>query len=222
LAQPVFFVDRPAWQGAGKADGEAMDTSRIDALLEGIKKLEQELLQEIEKKEAEFYYRVVGRKVRFEAEVRKRHRSLMQRLSRYLSEAALLNIFTAPFIWVILIPALFLDLSVTIFQAVCFPVYRIPKVKRRRYIIIDHQALAYLNLIEKFNCMYCSYANGLIAYVREIAGRTEQYWCPIKHARLQASLHSRYGKFLEYGDAEGYRRHLEEIRRDFSDLEDKN
>ncbi len=197
-----------------------MDT-RIEALLEAMKKLEQEVLEEIEKKEAEFYYRVTGRKVRFEAEVKKQHRALMQRVSRYLSEAPLLNILTAPFIWFILLPALFLDLSVTVFQAVCFRAYGIPRVKRRRYIVIDRQALAYLNLIEKLNCMYCGYVNGLIAYVREIAGRTEQYWCPIKHARRIASMHSRYGKFLEYGDAEGYRSRLEKIRRDFRDLEGK-
>ena len=197
-----------------------MDT-RIEALLEAMKKLEQEVLEEIEKKEAEFYYRVVGRKVRFETEVRKQHRALMLRVSRYLSEAPLLNILTAPFIWFILIPALFLDLSVTVFQAVCFRVYGIPRVKRRRYIVVDRQSLAYLNLIEKLNCMYCGYVNGLIAYVREIGGRTEQYWCPIKHARRIASMHSRYGKFLEYGDAESYRNRLEEIRRDFRDLEGK-
>ena len=197
-----------------------MDT-RIEALLEAMKKLEQEVLEEIEKKEAEFYYRVVGRKVRFEAEVRKQHRALMQRVSRYLSEAPLLNILTVPFIWFILIPALFLDLSVTVFQAVCFRVYGIPRVKRRRYIVVDRQSLAYLNPIEKLNCMYCGYVTGLIAYVREIAGRTEQYWCPIKHARRIASMHSRYGKFLEYGDAESYRNRLEEIRRDFRDLEGK-
>ncbi|MHB1185170.1 MAG: hypothetical protein ACYC6S_05370 [Desulfobulbia bacterium] len=197
-----------------------MDT-RIEALLEAMKKLEQEVLEEIEKKEAEFYYRVVGRKVRFEAEVKKQHRALMQRVSRYLSEAPLLNILTVPFIWFILIPALFLDLSVTVFQAVCFRVYGIPRVKRRRYIVVDRQSLAYLNLIEKLNCMYCGYVNGLIAYVREIGGRTEQYWCPIKHARRIASMHSRYGKFLEYGDAESYRNRLEEIRRDFRDLEGK-
>jgi hypothetical protein len=207
--------------GAGKMPGRTMN-SRIEVLLEAMKKLEQELRDEFEKKEAEFYYQVVGRKVRFEAEVRKQHRALTQRLFRYLSEATLLNILTAPFIWSILIPALLLDLSVTIFQAVCFRAYGIPRVKRRRYIAIDHQSLAYLNLIEKLNCMYCSYVNGLIAYIREIAARTEQYWCPIKHARPQASLHSRYGKFLEYGDAGGYHRHLEEIRRDFSDLEDYN
>lgn len=195
-----------------------MDT-RIAALLETIKKLEKELLHEIEKKEDEFYYSVIGRKVRFKAEVKKQHRNLMQRLSLYLSEASLLNILTTPIIWFILIPAMLLDLSVTVFQATCFRIYGIPRVKRRRYIVIDRHSLAYLNIIEKFNCLYCSYFNGLIAYVQEVAARTEQFWCPIKHARRLAAMHSRYGKFLEYGDAEGYRKHLEEVRRAFGDLE---
>jgi len=195
--------------------------NRIEALLAAIKKLEQELLEEIEKKEAEFYYRVIGRKVRFEKEVKKRHRALMQRLSRYFSEASLRNILTAPFIWFMIFPALFLDLAATVYQAVCFRVYGIPRVKRRKYIVIDRHSLAYLNLIEKLNCVYCGYFNGLIAYVREIAGRTEQYWCPIKHARRVAASHSRYGKFLEFGDAKGYRQRLEEIRHDFADLAEK-
>ena len=56
------------------------------------------------------------------------------------------------------------------------------QVKRSEYVIIDRNHLSYLNLIEAFNCVYCGYANGVIAYVREIASRTEQHWCPIKHA----------------------------------------
>ena len=195
-----------------------MDT-RITDLIEAIKKLEKELLQEIEKKETEFYYKVIGKKVRFEKEIRRQHRRLVQTLFRYLADASLFNLLTAPLIWFMLIPALFLDLSVSVFQAVCFRVYGIPRVKRHRYIVIDRQALAYLNLIEKLNCVYCGYFNGLIAYVQEVAARTEQYWCPIKHARRLAAMHSRYGNFLEYGDAEGYRRHLEEVRRAFADLE---
>ena len=198
-----------------------MDT-RIAALLEAIKKLQKELRLEIEKKEAEFYYTIIGKKVRFEAEVRRRHRTLVYRLSRYLPEASLFNLLTAPLIWFMLIPALFLDLSVTVFQAVCFRIYGIPRVKRRRYIVIDRHSLAYLNIIEKFNCIYCGYFNGLIAYVQEVAARTEQFWCPIKHARRLAAIHSRYGKFLEYGDAEGYRRHLEEVRRAFTDLDNND
>jgi len=194
-----------------------MDTY-IAELIERIKRLEKELLEEIEKKEAEFSYRIVGKKVRFEREIREQHRRLSQRLHRYLAEAPIRNILTVPIIWSCLLPALLLDAVVSLYQAACFPVYGIPRVQRSKYVIIDRHALNYLNLIEKINCVYCGYFNGVIAYTTEIAARTEQYWCPIKHARRMAAMHSRYGRFLEYGDAEGYRRHLEEVRRDFSDL----
>jgi hypothetical protein len=84
--------------------------------------------------------------------------------------------------------------------------------------VIDRYALNYLNAMEKLNCVYCGYVNGLIAYVQEIAARTEQYWCPIKHARKIGSIHSRYNKFFEYGDGNEYRKKIETIRRDFEDL----
>jgi hypothetical protein len=32
---------------------------------------------------------------------------------------------------------------------------------------IDRHRLGYLNVIEKANCVYCSYANGVVAYVRD-------------------------------------------------------
>jgi hypothetical protein len=71
-------------------------------------------------------------------------------------------------------------------------------------MIFDRGHLAYLNAIERLNCMYCSYANGVIGYVREIAARTEQYWCPIKHARRVLGTHERYSKFCDYGDVEAF------------------
>lgn len=49
--------------------------------------------------------------------------------------------------------------------------------------------LSYLNAIEKLNCVYCGYGNGVIAYGREIIARTEQFWCPIKHASKAAGEH---------------------------------
>jgi hypothetical protein len=195
---------------------------RLEELIERIKQLEKELAGEIQKKEEEFFYTIRGRKVLFEREIKRRHRQYATRLSSYLVHATLFNLVTAPVIWACLLPALLLDLTVTIYHAVCFTVYGIPKVRRRDYIVIDRHALRYLNLIEKINCAYCGYFNGLIAYVQEIAARTEQYWCPIKHARKIAAIHGRYGKFLEYGDAAGYRRRLERLRRDFTDLEQES
>lgn len=194
--------------------------NHIQDLIERIKGLEQELREEIQRKEKEFSYQIRDRKVFFDREVRRRHRQLAQSLRRFLYESRLLVILSAPVIWACLLPVALLDLFISVYQAVCFPIYGIPRVRRQEYIVIDRHALGYLNLIEKLNCVYCGYVNGMIAYTREIAARTEQYWCPIKHARRTAAIHNRYHKFLEYGDAENYRQKLEEVRRDFSDLKE--
>ncbi|VAW38920.1 hypothetical protein MNBD_DELTA03-389 [hydrothermal vent metagenome] len=190
----------------------------IEGLISRIKKLEQELRDKLADRQEAFLYRLDRGKVRFEEEVRQRHQKLIKRLHSYLAEASLLNILTIPLIWGCLPPALLMDFSVTLYQFICFPVYGIPRVRRRRYIVIDRQALGYLNVIEKINCLYCGYFNGLISYIGEITARTEQYWCPIKHARRLSSIHSRYKYFFDYGDGEEYRRKLEEVRRAFDDL----
>lgn len=114
-----------------------------------------------------------------------------------------------------------LDVLVTLYQHICFPVYRIPLVRRREYIVIDRQHLVYLNAVEKFNCMYCGYSNGLIEYVREITSRTEQYWCPIKHARRTPDPHCRFNLFVDYGDAQNYNSQLQELREELSALKQK-
>ncbi len=191
---------------------------RLTELIDKIRLLETEFLGELEKKEREFSYEVLRKKVRFREEVRASHRKMVESVPWYLYRAALLNVLTAPVIWFCLLPALFMDVVLTAYQAICFPVYRIPKVKRSDYFVMDRQYLGYLNVIERLNCYYCGYFNGLMLYVEEIGARTEQYWCPIKHARKVKEVHSRYRYFLDYGDAEGYRKRLETIRRTFEDL----
>jgi len=92
----------------------------------------------------------------------------------------------------LLLPLMALDLWVTAFQWICFPMYGVPCVSRRRFWVLDRHKLAYLNGIEKANCVFCGYGNGVISYVREVAACTEQYWCPIRHATSIASPHDRY------------------------------
>ena len=192
----------------------------LEEIIDDIRELEQELLEELQKKQQEYFYIIQGKRVQFEEETRRYHRTLAMKLNRYFADADLLNILTAPIIWLCLLPALFLDLVVSIYHAICFPIYGIPKVARDDYIVIDRQALQYLNPIEKLNCVYCGYFNGLIAYVQEIAARTEQYWCPIKHARKLTTLHSRYHRFLEYGDGEDFQTRMQRIRGDFDDIKE--
>ncbi|MDH3386457.1 MAG: hypothetical protein OEN02_01020, partial [Gammaproteobacteria bacterium] len=128
------------------------------------------------------------------------------------------HIITAPLIYSCIVPAIFMDAVVSVYQAICFRVYDIPRVNRGEYIVVDRHSLQYLNPVEKLNCVYCGYFNGLVAYTQEIASRTEQYWCPIKHARKLAAIHSRYHKFIEYGDGADYQNRLVALRRDFDDL----
>lgn len=199
-----------------------MQNDIVGQLIEQIKRLEKELRQELQTKQDHFFYTIDRNKVLFEDEVRKQHRKLKQKLHRFLLESPILHYLTAPVIWSILFPAILLDVFVTLYQFICFPVYKIPKVKRTQFIVIDRYALNYLNIIEKTNCIYCAYFNGLLAYMQEIAARTEQYWCPIKHARRVSYTHSRYKYFFDYGDGRGYREKLEEIRRQFDDLHQEN
>lgn len=194
-------------------------SNRLQELLTRIKQLENELLVELQKKEREYYYEIRDKKVLFTREIKDKNKKLSKTIHRYLRDAPLLNILTVPVIWFCLLPALFMDLVVSLYQVICFPIYSIPKVKRSDYIIIDRQYLSYLNLIEKINCCYCGYFTGLVAYVQEIAARTEQYWCPIKHAHRTKVSHSRYKHFFDYGDGEGFRSKSNDLRQKFEDLE---
>jgi hypothetical protein len=133
-------------------------------------------------------------------------------LWRYITRASAATAFTAPVVYSLLLPFAVLDLWVTVYQVICFRAWGVKLVRRRDFFVIDRHRLPYLNALEKLNCVYCSYANGVIAYVREIAARTEQYWCPIRHARRVRGSHDRYGMFVPYGDAASYRTRLAEVR----------
>jgi ElaB/YqjD/DUF883 family membrane-anchored ribosome-binding protein len=191
---------------------------RIENILKNIRQLEDELLEEMNKKKKEFLYEVHERRVRFSQEVKAQHKKLYEGTFRYIAEISFRNLATAPIIGLCMIAATVMDLVVSLYQFSCFPVYGIPKVRRSEYIIVDRQYLSYLNPLEKISCVLCGYFNGVIAYVQEVAARTEQHWCPVKHARKMMALHSRYENFIDYGDAVGYRKDFEKVRNSFDDI----
>lgn len=137
-----------------------------------------------------------------------------QRLQLKINWRYLLSV---PFIYGMLLPALFWHLCLEIYHQVCFRLYGIPLVDFREYFIYDRQLFTWLNLWEKLNCVYCSYVNNLIRYSAEIGGRTERYWCPIKYYRRINDSHSQYEKFVDRKNKKAWRKQWEELR-DFSDL----
>ncbi len=186
----------------------------IDELIIELRDLEAEIQAVYDQKRERIHFVVESGRVRFSEAVTEQQRLRKIGLPTYLTHAHPLNILVSPVIYSGWIPLALLDGFISAYQAICFPIYKITKVKRSEYVVLDRGDLPYLNPIQKFNCFYCGYANGVVAYAREIAARTEQYWCPIKHSRRILAAHERYPRFFEYGDAEAFRAGLKHLQRE--------
>ncbi len=185
---------------------------RIRHLLDQMSALEEDLRVALQEQEAGVLFEIKGKRVEFEQSIREAHRRLKTGFFRWLVAYRPQNLITGPIIYAMIVPLALLDLCVSFYQATCFPIYGVAKVRRGDYIVFDRQQLEYLNFIEKFHCTYCAYGAGLIAYIAEIVARTEEYFCPIKHARKMLGTHARYKRFLDFGDAADYEKRLEEFR----------
>ena len=187
-------------------------SAKINELIDKIAKLEYQLVEELREQEQTFHYKLEGTKVKFEESVLEAQRKLKIAVFPWLMSSRVRSVLSVPFIYGMILPIMFIDITITLYQHICFRLYDIRRVKRGDYIVLDRHQLSYLNGIEKFNCIYCGYGNGVIAYAREIIARTEQYWCPIKHARKVVGTHKRYNKFLGFGELDDYRAKIIKLR----------
>jgi hypothetical protein len=193
-----------------------MMNENIRRILSEISELEEELASVIDEQQERLHYRIEGSRIRFEENLRRIHHELKTGVLPWLRKSELRNIASAPFIYLMIVPFVMLDVLLFVYQSVCFPLYRIPKVRRSNYVVVDRHHLGYLNAIEKVNCMFCGYVDGLLSYTRQIVSRTEMYWCPIKHARKVLEPHRRYSRFTDFGVGEDYEAHVDEMREKLS------
>lgn len=84
-------------------------------------------------------------------------------------------------IYSMIIPIVILDLSIWIYQSVYFTAMGIPKIKKNQYVRMERWDLSKLTIWQKINCVYCEYANGILAYAKAVGNQTEIYSCAIKH-----------------------------------------
>jgi hypothetical protein len=168
----------------------------------------QKTLNELEDAEAERHSsKDKGGKPVVDAATLDAHRAERSPTIPYILNLPIGAHMSAPFVYGMVVPIVFLDVCLFIYQAVCFRLWNIQRVRRGAYVVIDRHHLAYLNGMEKLNCVYCGYANGIFAFAQEIAARTEHFWCPIKHATRVAQPHSHYDEFTAFGDAEAWKKH---------------
>ena len=184
----------------------------IKEMVEEIEAMKAKLVAEIKAHEKDISYEIKNGYIKFEKEILDKQRENMKNLFLWFSEIPLLHLLVAPIIYAMAIPAVLFDLILFFYQQTIFRVYKFEFIKRSEYIVFDRQYLGYLNSIEKFNCMFCSYFNGLMQYASAIASRTELYFCPIRHAKKIAYEHKHYHHFLAYGDDEKYQEKLKELR----------
>ena len=185
---------------------------KIRGIVEEIETMKLKLADEIAQQESHISYEIQNGYVKFEKEVLEKQKENMKNLLTWFGEVPFLHFLAAPIIYGMIIPVVLFDLALYVYQELVFRVFKFKFIKRSDYIHFDHHYLGYLNPIEKLNCLYCSYVNGLMLYASSIAGRTELYFCPIKHAKKVASEHMFYENFLSYGDEKEYQEKLKELR----------
>ena len=191
--------------------------TKITHLQETLLSLEKELEKNLAAQQEKFRYSLMNTtEVVFEDSVLGEHLKIKTNLIKFLLETRPLVILTSPLIYAMIVPLVIVDVLFSLYQHICFRVYRVKLVPRRPYMLADRHQLGYLNLIQKFNCLYCSYGSGVVAYAREIIARTEDFWCPIKNAGKVRSPHHKYYEFLEFGDAEGFQRWQEKRDANFT------
>lgn len=184
--------------------------SRINALLKSIDDLKLQLQSEYDALMERYDFEIQNRKIVFSEKAKELQKRAKEGVLHYLLSAEIRHLLSAPFIYAMIVPAGILDAFLTMYQHTAFRLYGIERVRRSEHIAFDRKYLEYLNWIEKLNCLYCSYVNGLFSYATEIGGRTERYWCPIKYARRLEQTHRHYAEFADFGDAEGFRERYED------------
>jgi len=187
--------------------------NKIKEMIEEIEAMKVKLGEEIAQQEKDISYEIQNGYVKFEKDVLDKQKKNMKNLLTWFREIPLLHLLTSPLIYGMIIPAILFDVILFLYQQIIFRIYKFEFIKRSDYIIFDRQYLGYLNSIEKLNCMYCSYFNGLMYYASAIASRTELYFCPIKHAKKVAYKHEYYDEFFEYGVGNDYQEKLKNLRK---------
>ncbi len=176
--------------------------SNIKKIQQKIDELEIALHKEYELLAEKYGFSIEQKRVEFLQHFKDKNRTFRVPAWKYAIPANIRHVLSLPFIYMMIVPTVILDFFLTIYNWIALPLYRIPIVKRGDFIVYDRQFLDYLNWIQKINCIYCTYVNGVFAYAVEIGGRTERYWCPIKAAHKPKAYNNWYNDYADYGNPE--------------------
>ncbi len=126
------------------------DESHTD-LLEKIKEIETKIEDLLDAGKEKFSYEIKQGKAVFTKEVLKLQQYESKNIFVYIIQTPIPKLLSAPIVYSMIFPIIILDIFLTIYQWICFPIYKIKKIKRKDHIVMDRHRLKYLNSIEKVN-----------------------------------------------------------------------
>jgi hypothetical protein len=128
------------------------------------------------------------------------HWIIKQKGKAYSAAPLIMKIFGAFVITSMVVPLVLIDAACSLYHSIYFRIHGIPLIPRKDYIVIDRHRLTKLNWVQRWNCVYCDYANGLVAWMKAVINTTEVYSCAIKHAsKARGQEHqSEYYEYVEF------------------------
>lgn len=202
---------------SAQANNPSPMRTSIQDILANIEKLNAELREEYDRLAEKYGFAFRKRRVVFLEEFRKRNKEFKFPTWKYVIPTNIRHVLSIPFIYWVFPIAVAFDIAITLYQWIAFTLYRIPRVKRSEYFIYERRFLDYLNIVQKINCLYCSYFNWLAGYAVEIGSRTERFWCPIKAAHKPKFSHDWYKDFADYGNPEEWNEKMKNRQKCFVD-----
>lgn len=182
-------------------------------ILEKIEALNEALWSESLALAEKYGFVVERKKIRFLEDTKKQHKQYRTPSWQYVIPQRVGHVLSLPFIYMMIVPTVILDVCITLYNHIALPLCGIPRVERSRYMVYDRRFLQYLNMVQKLHCLYCSYVNGVFGYAVEIAARTERYWCPVKAAGKPGYQHRWYEEFADYGNPKEWKEKFNTIEK---------
>ncbi|MCE9633488.1 MAG: hypothetical protein K8Q92_04810, partial [Methylophilales bacterium] len=102
---------------------------KIRQLLDQMNALEEEMRTALHEQKIPMFFEIKGKRVEFEKSIREAHHKLKIGFFRWLLTRPQ-NLITGPIIYGMAVPIVLLDLCISFYQATCFPIYGITKVRR--------------------------------------------------------------------------------------------
>lgn len=109
----------------------------------------------------------------------------LKRSEKAIKPFFVLEIIGGLTIYGMIFPFVFADIVTIIFQEIICNIYGTPKVRRRDYLNFSRAKLPKINILQKIGCIYCDYANGVVAWIKAVVNLNFEMKVQLEEEQVQ-------------------------------------